>query len=495
MSELKDYKDKIYDLVHPELRLASEEDKFGNSTLVKEGIRELGFMRFISDMFSEIMYKQKKNIEKFKYLYDYSSINYNSGKALLLNMLDSEIFYDDEVKQYYVYYNNISPLDYSNLFDESWVLYDDTSIFGVDRVVVDVDLTNEKKDHSYYYRIYLGGKSPQLRPYYVLLKPSFLYHLGKNKGLNIHLLNSYNVNVSLMSNAYRLIANKGSLDNLKNLAQSLEAEIDIVSFTSITIYYKDLLQEYLSVDDFKKLVYEYEYEGKVTYLLKGILYALRFEDFRIDYLSEVNSFVVSDSNNSMILQYEINKEFVVMEFDNDDCYNVSMYSELDVSNGTVEEVNLQIGVDESEDCPNLFLRRIGETDNWYLRVSVVYNGNVTECVYQLKSIDFSFYENEHFISYYFIPTFHHLIHDEIVTQFRHTNRLQGEIYYDYMKYYPISIPTKFIEINMNHEVNSSISKSVFNLAEYNKNIIKDFYPDYYTVFRYIEEYNGERSFF
>ena len=489
MSELIEYQNKIYNLIHPELRDVSESDKFSDNKNVNSEARDSGFLRVISDMFSDIMYKQKQAINKFKYLYDYSNMNEESGDRFLIPSNLNEIPYDNELDRYYIYFRNNVKLDYSNLFDESWVLFDDYNMFGIDRIKLDVEKTDEENDYGFYYRIYIGSTAPLVRPYYVLVKPSILYFIGKNKDMNIHLLNSKRVNESLMFNYPRLMSNKGSLDNLRNVAKSLEAELSITSFTSITEYYYSLLN-----DEDKKLVTIYIYNDNTYYLLNGVLYGLRFEDYRIDYLSEVDSFVITDVANPFSIKSSDNKKFVTKDVDINGSLSSTFLDAVNFDYDSGINIRFRINYHNGNNENTSFFERVGETTNWFLNIEHMGDN----FIYEYSSIEIKFdANNTRYLEVIVEPTFDTNVHNEIkdIYEIDNARILKGNFYYNYVKYSPISIGTKMVELEIKHEVNSSLSKVMFNLAEYNRTMISRFYPDYYEVLRFKEEYNGERSFF
>jgi len=486
MAELLEYKDKIYDILHPEIRKSSENDAFSSVIDISDDARKKGFMRVISDMFSEIMYKQKKRIGLFTEIYRYEEISKESIEMLYLEMLTSNVMYDAEVDRYYVYYRNRSSLDYSNLFDESWILYDNSNIFGIDRIMMDIDKMETENDFNYYYRIYVGNKSPSFQNYYVLAKPNILYYVGMNKGMMIHLLNSSRCNISLMKNAPFFLSEKGSLDNLKNIMKSLEGKLTIEAFTSINDYYESLLSS-LSEEVYNDLIVKYSYNVKniemVSFLLKGLLYALRFEDFRIDFLEKEKSFIITDTTSPFIIKHGINEEIVKEEMiiqggvPDAGVYDSVIFD----SSGITVKVKLS-------SIDSIFFKRIGELTRWFFKVD--YNND--EYVYKFSSLSLTSMN----INIRLEPLFDIVVHqNDIEPNFLSTDITNRMFYYEYYHYPPVSSSTKFINLYIEHEINSSALKIMFNLAEYNKKVLSSFYPSYYRILRNYEEYNGERSLF
>ena len=506
-----DYSNHIYKLLHPNLRFFSESGGFTENKKIRDDVREGGFLKMISNLLADVFFKQKIKIDEISKMHSFSEFSsMNDAEIIDFENLDfslGEILFDEEYGGFYFYFFNKSILSSSELFNSSWVLYDDFILTGVSHSRIDMIKTEDMNDTNYYYRLYINGDSISLKKRYLLLKPSFFYNLAKNKSIPVHLLNSSRVNVSLLKNAYKFFINKSGASNIKEVAQSLEAELKLESYTVIAKEYKEAIIAYktellakilasggVSETNAERIVstlfIDYTKgtgETKIDRtLVKGIVFATRFEDFRIDYLKEWQSLIVVRDDDVFNIIEGMNGDIVIKDIV---ITNNTLYNDYNFDSSG----NLTIHVDKN-DTESIFFKRIGEPTRWFLEVK---NGS-RSFVYSMESISLG---SE--IVMEFKPFFNDIanyrygisLYDTISANFSHPTMFESKIYYEYFYYKPVSYASNLVYLSLKNEINSSALKTNFNLYKYNKKVIDIFMPDYYEVMRGYVEFNGERTLF
>ena len=247
MSEKNDYDLLIYELLHPVMREYSENNKFGNYNKLPSDIKNKGFLSFYSKLFSNLLWRCKTKINDLENLNNYTQFEKESD-IIIINDLselndDELVIYDEPEDSFFIYYTSITEILSEDFFDKSFLVYDGVDVFGIDKMVYDSEFTSLKNNHYYHYRLYLGKRKPVECNRYIITKTSALYYVAKNEGIELNLFNSNRVNVSLLKNASLLFRNKGSYNNVINLAKTLEAEIELKSYSLIPEIYHDILNE------------------------------------------------------------------------------------------------------------------------------------------------------------------------------------------------------------------------------------------------------------
>lgn len=509
-----DYSNKIYNLLHPNLRYFSEIGGFTNNENIPIEVREGGFLKMISDLLAEVFLKQKSKINHLDDFYNFSEFSGLDDSDIIyfenITYLDGEIMLDSDSDKYYFYFFNKRLLKPNELMDSTWSIYDHSTMSSISHSVLDMDKTEIENDTNYYYRLYLDDKLISLKKEYILLKPSFLYNVAKNKSIPLNLFNSRRTNISLLKNAYKFFINKSSVSNIKEVARSLEAEIELENYTVIPTEYSHLMSlgnedSYVSKlktklmsngetsGDAERIISEYflDYskgEGNTLIertLVKGVMYATRFEDFKVDFIREWESIIFVKNEDVFSIVENMNKDIVIKEID----LNNNMY--LSYSFDSSNQLSLKVDKTNSD---SLFYKRIGLTDRWFLSVKI----GAEEYVYSLESLN---YGNS--IDLVFKPFFKDIanynnglsLYEYIESNIDDVNLLDSEVYYEYFFYKPISYASNIFYFNLENEINSSSFKSNFNLYKYNKKVIDIFMPDYYEIIKGSIEFNGERTLF
>lgn len=505
----EDYSNKIYKLLHPNLRYYSEVGDFTSNLLIPKKTRDAGFLKMISDLITGIALKQKNKVDNFDNLYDISKFLLTEEDDLIefinIDYDLGEVRYDTSNSQYYFYFFKKRILDNLELFNEAWSFYDGNVIKGVSYTVLDMDKTEEVNDTNYYYRIYIGSQSLSLEKKYLLFKPSLSYYIAKNKSIPLHLLNSKRCNISLFKNAYKFFTNKSSISNIREVAWSLEADIELNSYSVISNEYFDAINKYkvklaeklsesINNNDtiseiINDLFVDYSKGENNTLvnrnLIKGIVFATRFEDFRIDMVKEYQSIIVVDGIDYLSIKNDMNKEIVIKDID---FTNNSLYDYSFIDN----KLYLNVNKSESE---SIFFKRIGEPNRWFLQVEIgddllVYSLDTINITSKINMIFSPFFEN--------IDNYNELgvsLYDYIENNIQNDSTILSKMYYEYFYYRPVSYASNLVQLNLKNEINSSQIKSNFNLYKYNKKVIDIFMPDYYEVIRGYVEFNGERTLF